>query len=178
MTFQYPLHPDDEKQLLRIRRYLIGYRITNGWTQPQLSQMINGTAGTVWNLESDTSWQWRFSRLQGWPVPFGLRLTAVVRLPSKRVHAHVHAHPEVTPALSLSQGERDPQLWQRIYLTSTLVVARRHLGISTAEIAKRLGITRKAVSNWENVADDLLLCRVLHNARMLGCHIELGLSDD
>lgn len=178
MTTQFPVHPDDVDQLMRIRRYLIGYRKTNGWSQPELSEKINGTKGMVWDLESNSTWQWRLSRLQEWPVPFGLRLGARVTFASREVDQHIHAHPEVAPMWGLSRDDNTSWAkWQRIYLTSALTVGRKYLGITTSELGQRLGITYKAVLNWEAVADDLLLPKVLHHARALGGWIRLRLEE-
>lgn len=177
MTTQFPVHPDDVKQLLNIRRYLIGFRKTNGWSQPQLSQMISGTNGMVWDLESNLTWQWRLSRLQGWCVPFGLRLGARVTFGAMEVDKAIHGHPEVAPMWGLSTDGDAWAKWQRIYLTSALTVGRKHLGITTTELGSRLGITYKAVLNWESVADDLMLPKVLHHARALGGWIRLRLEE-
>lgn len=174
MSTQFPMHPDDEQQLLHIRRYLIGFRKTNGWTQPQLSQMINATDGSVWGLESDTGWQWRFSRLQNWLIPFGLRLDARLTFDDVCTDLDVHLHPEVAPMYALSQsGDAWPR-WQRIYVTSALAQARKRLNISTVELGQRLGVGYKAVGNWEAMADEVMLAKVLHHARALGGRIELG----
>jgi len=177
MSTQFPVHPDDVQQLLKIRRYLIGFRKTNGWSQPQLSQMINGTAGMVWNLESDLTWQWRLSRLQGWPVPFGLRLTAKLSFDAEDVDEAINAHGEVAPMYALSQTGDAWGRWQKIYLTSALTVARKTLDVTSSELADRLGVTVKALLAWESSPDEMMLAKVLHHARALGGRIDLGLEE-
>lgn len=178
MSTQFPVHPDDAAQLLKIRRYLIGFRITNGWTQHELSEMISGTKGMVYNLESDMAWQWRLSRLQQWPVPFGLRLSAVLEFPdSPDLVQSVHSHPEVAPLYALSKGPGAWQMWQRMYLTSAIRVARRELGISAEEFGLRMGVGRKAITNWENAANELMLPKVLQSARGLDGRVELELDE-
>lgn len=179
MATQHPVHPDDVKQLLKIRRYLIGYRKTNGWSQPELSQMINGTKGMAWDLESNVTWQWRFSRLQDWCSPFGLRLSARLRFPDDPgLEERVHEHPEVAPVYSLSQGEGAWKKWQRFYLTQALSIARKDLQIPTETMAKFLGVSRKAVWGWEATAEEAMLPKVLHYARLLGGFIELELVEE
>ncbi len=178
MTALFPLHPDDREQLIKIRRYLIGFRRTNGWTQPQLSQMISGTDGMVWDLESNQTWQWRLSRLQNWCTPFGLRLMMGVTFDSEEVDLEIESHPEVAPMLALSRTTGAWKKWQRIYLTSALTVARKHLGISTEELGQRLGVSSRAVWNWEATADELMLPKVLHHARALGGRIQMGLEEE
>lgn len=177
MTAQFPVHPDDVEQLLKIRRYLIGFRVTNGWTQPELSVKINGTKGMVWDLESNDTWQWRLSRLQGWCVPFGLRLGAKVVFASKAMDKAIHAHPEVAPAFALSQAAGDWGGWQKIYLTSALAIGRRRMKIRSHVLGERMGVTRSAVWSWECAKDDLMLPKVLHHARCLGAYVKLTLEE-
>jgi DNA-binding XRE family transcriptional regulator len=178
MTAQFLVHEDDVEQLLQIRRYLIGYRHTNGWSQWDLSMRINGSRGTVYDLESNDTWQWHLSKLQQWPVPFGLRLRARLTFAQGDTEHFVHAHPEVAPLFALSQDRGAWQKWQRMYLTSALRIARKHLGISCHQLADRVGVTRKAVSNWEATADDVLLSKMMFYARELGGCIELGLDKE
>lgn len=178
MGRQYKIHEADAAQLVKIRRYLIGYRKTNGWTQPQLSQLVNGTDGMAWELESNETWQWRFSRLQDWMTPFNLRLTAVLRFPDDPdLEARVHAHPEVAPAFALSCNNASWKHWQRLYLTSALSVARKELDISSETMGKFLGVSYKAVWNWENTANEAMLCKILQYARLLDGYVQLGYEE-
>lgn len=178
MTTQFPVHADDVEQLLKIRRYLIGFRITNGWNQPTLSQMINGTKGMVWDLEANKTWQWRLSRLQAWPVPFGMRLQAKLVFDDTEVDEVIHGHPEVAAAFCLSRGDAQWPKWQRIYLALALTKARKCLDVSTTQLAEILGVTYKAVLHWEVESDELMLPKVLHHARCLGGYVKLGLEED
>lgn len=178
MGVQFPIHPDDLAALLRLRRYLIGFRKTNGWSQPELSLKINGTKGMVWELESSQLWQWRLARLQGWVGAFGLRLHMKVVFPSARLTKSLHKDPEVEPFWLLSQGRDNWALWQKTYLSSALTVARRKLRISSRTMANRMNSTRGAIWNWEATADELMLPMVLHRARMLGGYVELWWVDD
>ncbi len=169
MTTVFPVHPDDVEQLLVIRRYLIGYRITNGWTQMDLSMKINGTKGMVWDLESSTTWQWRLSRLQEWTMPFGLMLEAQVCFPGNlELWQKVSEHPEVQPLLSLSLKKDGAwPMWQRAYIGAALSAARRLQHISSDAMGKRLGISGNAVRSWESSRDEMMLPKVLHYARAL-----------
>jgi DNA-binding XRE family transcriptional regulator len=175
---QFEVHPDDVRQLLKIRRYLIGFRKTNGWSQPQLSQLVSGTNGIVWDLEANQSWQWRLSRLQAWCIPFGLRLSAQLTFDATDVDEDIHDHSEVAPMYALSRKPGAWPRWQRIYLTSALTVARKQLGVSTDELARRLGITAKAVWGWEANSDEVMLPKILQHARVLGGRIMLGLDGE
>lgn len=181
MTAQYPVHPDDVEALLKIRRYLIGYRVTNGWDQPELSMRINGSKGTVWDLENSTTWQWRLSRLQSWLMPFDLRLVAELRFPDDetgQLEEAVESDPEVAPMLALARTKGAWPKWQRIYLTSALAVARKVQGISTTRLGEMMGVGRKAIHTWETVSDEVMLPKVLRQARVLGGMIELGWVED
>lgn len=177
MTAQFPVHPDDVEQLLRIRRYLIGYRHTNGWSQSQLSQMMNGTDGAVHDLETSQTWQWRWSRLQGWPEPFGLRLGARLVLSDRRQDKKIHQDPEVEPLYHLScRSESYGKIWQRAYLTAVMRAARRVKGISTAQMGRMLGCTYGAINTWENASNKILLPKALQYARALDGYIKLSLD--
>lgn len=179
MIKQFPLHEDDKKALMKIRRYLIGFRKTNGWTQPQLSQMINGTDGGTWNLESDENWQWRMSRLQDWTVPFGLRLEVRLCFPDDPdLEARVHGNPVVAPMYAMSKGTGDWRQWQRFYVAQALSQARKELDISAEVMGKFLGVTAKAVRAWEASADEVMLAKVLRYARLLSGHISFELVEE
>lgn len=180
MGFIFPLYPDDQEQLLKIRRYLIGFRHTNGWTQSDLSKMISGTEGEGWvyDLESNVGWGWRISRLQAWPEPFGLRLEAQVMTLQRSMDARVHADPKVAPLWTLSRkGDGDWKTWQRAYLTSALQVFRQLKGISSIEAGRLMGTSKSAVNQWERGGDEIMLTKTLHYARVLGGFIRLELKD-
>ena len=178
MTATFALHPDDEKQLVRIRRYLIGFRKTEGWNQKEMSIRINGTEGMGWDLEYNQTWQWRFSRLQAWVAAFDLRLTAELRFDDDPdLECRVREHPEVAPLIGLSHTGQNWPMWQRAALTSSLAVARKEKGITSEQLAATLGITRKAVNNWEGMANEVLLTKLLFHARALGGRIQLGLDE-
>lgn len=177
MTAQFPVHPDDIEQLLKIRRYLIGYRHTNEWSQPQLSQMINATDGGVYDLETNQTWQWRWSRLQEWGVPFGCQLRARFWLPdAPQTNDEVHYHPEVFPFYQLSVGSSNAwKVFQRSYVTAALRMARRAQGITTDALGLKLGCTAKAINNWENASNEVMLPKVLHYARAINGFFQLYL---
>jgi DNA-binding XRE family transcriptional regulator len=179
VTAFFPVHPDDVTQLIKIRRYLIGFRHTNGWSQVFLSRLINGTDSIVYDLETNPTWQWRLSRLQSWVLPFDLRLSAQFKFDDDPdLEQRVQSHPEVAPMLALSHTRGAWPKWQRIYLTSSLTVARRELGISTQQLGERLGIGRKAINSWEAGADEVMLPKLLRHARILGGRIEFALEEE
>lgn len=170
MTQVYPMHPDDEKMLLPIRRYLIGYRITNGWTQADLGKKLGGG---VFTLESG-DFNWHLSRLQQWVLPFGMRLVAT---PLFDQHETFQADPRVSPLWDLANNSPQWPMWQRAYLTSYLKVAREMQGISPQQLGNKLGITAKALRNWEAEADDVMLAKILSHARALGGRIHMEVVD-
>lgn len=181
MGFIFPLHPDDIEQLLKIRRYLIGFRKTNGWTRGELSKMINeNDEDRVRALEASSEWGWRFSRLQAWPEPFGLRLDARLWMLGDLAHwnMEIHGSPDVAPLYSLSQQDSgDWQMWQRAYLTAALRKARQVQGISGPQMGERMGLSPSAVNSWEREADQVTLSKVLHYARLLGGFVKLELVE-
>ena len=178
MGTTYPVHPDDIKQLMRIRRYLIGYRITEGMNQTQLSQKVNGTNGIVHDLEANQVWQWRLSRLQNWCGAFGLRLDATIRI-GPVIDRRVHEDPEVAPLYQLSRsGSGDIwKVFQTSYITAGLRSARRAKNFPTSVMGHKLGCSSSALKNWEASASRIMLPKALHYARMLGGYIELGWTE-
>lgn len=166
MTQVYPMHPDDEKMLIHIRRYLIGYRVTNGWTQVDLGKKLNGG---VYTLESG-DFNWHLSRLQQWVIPFNMKLIVT---PQFDMHEEVEADPRIGPLRSAMDGSGQWPMWQRTYLTSYMKVARERQRISPQQLGDKLGITAKALRNWEAEADDVMLSKILSHARALGGTIKL-----
>lgn len=178
MTNTYPIHPDDNEMLLDIRRYLIGCRVTSGWTQEELSLKINGTKGCVYGLEKGPDFQWRLSRLQQWPQPFGLRLSAQLVFdwgPDRQE--------DVDKLMSFIQRDRFVRVfsemseqtpeWQRSYLVAALRAARQCRGWDQAELGRRLGVSAGAVSRWEIVGDQVMLPKLLAHARALEGRLHL-----
>jgi DNA-binding XRE family transcriptional regulator len=183
MTQNFPLHDDDIKVLMDIRRYLIGFRKTNGWSQPVLSQMINLTDGTAYNLESDDKWQWHLSRLQNWTTPFRLRLDAKLCFDvgdgaDQDLEDRIHAHPMVAPMFSLSRASGDWKKWQRVYITTALQTAREELEVSVEIMAKYMGLNPRAIVAMEAMTSDVVLPKALHYARKLGGRISLSLQPE
>lgn len=177
----YTPHPDDLEMLLKIRRYLIGYRITNGWTQEELSARINETGRSAERLENGP-FDWTLTRLQMWPVPFGLKLHATPCFherpagTSETWEEIIEADPMVSAFRTAMHETKQWQAWQRMYLTSYLKVAREVQDISTAELGARMGITSGAVNKLELHGDNVKLIRMLNHARALGGTIRLEVS--
>lgn len=177
MGMIYPVHPDDVEQLLRIRRYLIGYRYTEGMTRQELSVKVNGTNGVVHDLEVNTTWQWRLRRLQDWCAAFGLRLDATIRM-GTTIDKRIHDDPVVNQLYALSRSGGDVwKMSQSAYLTAGLRRAREIKRIRTIDVGKAMGTTASAVRNWERDADSIMIAKALHYARVLGGYIELGLAE-
>ena len=178
MGVTYPVHPDDVTALLKIRRYLIGFRITNGWTQMELSRRINGSGGMVYDLESNMTWGWRLRRIQDWCSAFDLRLEATLRI-GTTIDQKVHADPEVAALYLMSRsGEHDAwKGFQSAYLTSGLRAARQAKHIPASVMGARMGCTASAIRNWERDANHIMLPKAMHYARILGGHVELGLKE-
>lgn len=177
MAFKYVPHPDDEEMLLRIRRYLIGFRVTNGWTQEQLSRRISNTTHAVWGLEKG-GFDWGLQRLQNWVYAFDLRLKAVPLFFDLTYEACIEVDQDqaVSSTQAAMEESDDWRSWQRLYLTAYLKAAREAQDITRAELGARMGITAGAVSAWEINAVNVRLLRLLNHARALGGRIELSLS--
>lgn len=172
MAYSYTPHPDDEEMLLRIRRYLIGYRITNGWNQHELSKRINDSTHAAHALEKG-GFDWTLRRLQRWPEAFGLQLHAI---PCFELWEETIEGDEEVSSIQTMLCSADGVMrhtWQRMYLTSYLKVAREVQKITRAELGSRLGITAGAISAWEISSDNVRLLRLLNHARALGGRIEL-----
>lgn len=181
MAFVFTPHPDDLEMLLRIRRYLIGYRHTNGWTQEELSARINGSKYSASDLEKG-GFDWHLSRLQAWPVPFGLRLhvTPCFTQPmetSEMLFEAIEADPLVSTYAAMMMEQRSQwQTWQRLYLCAYLVKARELQGITHPQLGRRLAIAASSVSSWERGTENMRLLRLLNHARALGGRIMLEVA--
>lgn len=183
MAYSYTPHPDDEEMLLRIRRYLIGYRVTNGWNQQTLSKRINDSTHAAHTLEKG-GFDWTLRRLQRWPEAFGMRLHAVPcfrdRPPgtSEMWEEIIEADEELSSIQAMLRTADGVMrhTWQRMYLTTYLKVAREKQKITRAELGSRLGITAGAISAWEISSDNVRLLRLLNHARALGGSIQLDIS--
>jgi DNA-binding XRE family transcriptional regulator len=183
MAASYSIHPDDEQMLLKIRRYLIGYRITNGWTQEELSHLINGTTHTAARLEKG-GFDWHLPSLQQWPIPFELKLKATPVFEGRNDETYelwseiIEAHPLIsTLQAALTQPLDNWMDWQRTYLTTYMQVAREVQGVARKQLARKMQITAGAISTWEINADRVRLVRLLNIARALGGTIRMELEE-
>jgi len=183
MAYHYTPHPDDEEMLLKIRRYLIGYRITNNWNQVELSKRINGTTHAAHRLETG-HFDWTLQRLQRWPEPFGLRLHATPSFTGRVPDTGemwcevIDTDPGLRQLEALVAASKDDfrQRWQRMYLTTYLKVARETQKITRTELGSRMGITAGAISAWEASSDNARILRMLNLARALGGRIQLDVA--
>ncbi|MHB8636523.1 MAG: helix-turn-helix domain-containing protein [Fimbriimonadaceae bacterium] len=70
--------------------------------------------------------------------------------------------------------DNDPgfaDLWAPLALLSKLIDERIRLGLSQAEVAKRMSIARSAVAKLENDPDGVAFSRILSYARALGVEL-------
>lgn len=176
----WPIHPDDMEMLLVIRRYLIGYRITNNWNQERVSKMLGfASSGFISNLES-SDFQTHFDRMQRWPEAFGLTLQVNPLFMQdhpdpefKILSQAINAREDVAPFYALRDKSHQ---WMRTYLVAFLRGARLEQGITQEELGGRLKISKKAVGNWERDTDNMMLPKLLEHARVLGGSIWLGVA--
>lgn len=55
-----------------------------------------------------------------------------------------------------------------------LVQVRRHHGLSTTEVARRMNVTQASISNFENGHNSPTLAKLLRYAQAVGAEIRIG----
>ncbi len=170
------LHPDDEKQLFDIRRQLIGWRAVMRRTQQEVSLAAGCGKGGLHELEAGKKWS-RLSRMQGWARAFDLRLYVDLHFEDTAIQGMVARDPEVAVMAHMRDESFEADHWDRMWLVAALASARRASQIDSAEMARRLGITRGAVTLRDQHKSDPLLPNLMIYARNIGCQVKLDLLD-
>jgi DNA-binding XRE family transcriptional regulator len=171
------LHPYDHEMLMDIRRYLIGYRITNGWKQEDLSQRMNHTKGAVYALENG-GFNWRFNKLIEWPKPFRLELNVRLELSEHLDSGEMLGEVvEADPIVSVyEQLRHKDSAYQCAYLMAALIKARELKGMTRAQLGRALGISAGGISEREISTDNPMLPNLFAHVRAVGgrLHVNVG----
>lgn len=68
--------------------------------------------------------------------------------------------------------------YQAFKLGATLLAAREQAGLTQAEVARRLGTHKSAISRMENHAEDIRLSTLQRYAEAVGCFLDLQLRPE
>ena len=160
------LHPDDRDIRVGLRDALIERRQRLGLSQYALANRIGLSQAAVNLLESRESW--RLTSVQRWARHLGWRLVL-------RLEGLPGADDE--PATMFRPADPDrADLWDQAALVEQLVAARVALGVTQAELGRRLDTGDQAVGNIERLGNGPGLmfttpqryCRALGGALWVG----------
>lgn len=182
MAIRLELHEDDEREMFRIRRELVGWHhVTPGFTQENMAKTLGKSTKFIHKLETGRV-HYHLSSLQIWAGLFDLRVE-----PKIWFEMQVGDSP---PSRTVPQGLLDEKAalwtmsrpfeahsWSRLHAVSSLVVARYRLGVKTELLGKRLGIGASAVSGWERTSHDPFVSKLFTYARALGGRMVFNLVE-
>lgn len=176
MAIHIEIHPDDEKELFRIRRELLGWRYVNNFTQRQVAQATGHSDKWIHELEQGMGHPF-LSSLQDWAGFFDLRVQPELRLPDfagftvpEMASQELYSMWEMAKPFEAAQ-------WVRMWCVAELTWERHWRGIPAAAMSRRLGLSPSAVSGWERDAHDPLVSKLFTYARALGGDIMFHLIE-
>lgn len=86
---------------------------------------------------------------------------------------------------AIAEWARDPEFaegyergFQAFKLGAMLLAAREQAGLTQAEVARRLGTHKSAISRMENHAEDMRLSTLQRYAEAVGCFLDLQLRPE
>lgn len=167
------LHPTDQRELVILRKDLIGWRHIQKLTQDALGVKSGMSGDVIGNLEAG-------------PNQTGCLLSlwqnAATGLGGKLVwNLDALPEPEVNDELKMLTvlAQTNPGLkWDGMLLVGILRQLRKQLGMSSADVAARLGIKSGSLSDWEIRTADPAIPRVMAFARVLGGRFRVRLVVD
>lgn len=174
MAIHFKIHPDDEKELDRIRTHLWKLRQDRGVTQAALARKIGKSEKWLNELERGIGHP-HLSSLQLWASFFDLRVQPNLQLPD---FAGFHVPAFIDTQLSTlwhHAKQFDAAEWVRQWCVAQLNWERCWRGISAAKMSRMMGLSVSAVSGWERDGRDPLVSKIFIYARHLGGHITFDL---
>jgi transcriptional regulator with XRE-family HTH domain len=178
LAIKLKLHEQDERQLLKIRRELVGWHhVTPGATQKSIGAALGRTDSFLHNLETGDSHP-RLSSLQLWGSFFDLRLQPRFHMPDAVVDPE--NFPKLVAETEMMQTMASPfdaASWVRLWIVTELTLYRHEQGLSTEDVASRLGLTTSAVNTWERKGHDPLISKVFTYARAVGGYVTFDLIE-
>lgn len=166
MAIHIEIHDDDERELKRIRRELLGWRHVCGVTQQQLAEKAGHSEKWVSELENGIGHPF-LSSLQDWAGAFDLRVQPELIVPDF-AGTEVPALVDTTLQAMWSMAQPfEAADWVRMWCISELVWERHWQGVSAAELGRRLNVSPSAVPGWEKEAHDPLVSKLFTYARAL-----------
>lgn len=174
MAISLDLHPEDERELFRIRRELIGWHHATETTQQAMSAKLGRGGGFIYELEKGDK-KPRLSVLQEWASCFDLRVEPEVLVDVRGVvPPEVYDEEQMLYALS---RPFDAAKWVRLWTVANLTLQRHNAGLAPEDIAERLGLTVSSIHSWERTAHDPLVVKLFTYARGIGGRIVFHLIE-
>lgn len=177
MAINPELHEDDHRELFRIRRELVGWHHATKTTQARMATLMGWSDSGIHELETGKV-KYRLSTLQMWASVFDLRVQPTIHAIGMPVVAEVPPlRQQETEMLSVMARPFEAVKWVRLWTVSQLSLLRLLQGVSTHEMASRLGLSVSAILNWERTAHDPLVAKLFTYARGLGTPITFKLIE-
>lgn len=111
--------------------------------------------------------------LQLWARIFGLR----VNFDIEGFWLYRWDIPELDMMFRLSRPFAD-DMWHRMWLMAALKAFRIRQGVASRDVAVRMGVSRKAVTNWEEESGNPFVARAFAHARACGGRVTIRLFDE
>jgi len=176
MAIHLEIHEDDERELLRIRRELLGWRHVGNATQRQLAAAAGHSEKWICELENGVGHP-HLSSLQDWAGFFGLRVQPELRLPDfAGFQVPLFVEQQLTTLWQMAKPFEAAK-WVRLWCVAALTWERHWRGIPAAEMSRKLGLSPSAVSGWEREAHDPLVSKLFTYARALGGDMKFHLIE-
>lgn len=174
MAIHIEIHPDDEKELARIRLQLWRLRQASGFSLREVSAYVGRSDKWLNELEKSIGHP-HLSSLQDWARFFGFRVQPELELPD---FAGVPVPFFVDQQLHVLWSHArhfDAADWVRQWCVAELTWERCWRGISAAALSRRMGLSVSAMSGWERDGSNPLVSKIFNYARALGGHITFKL---
>lgn len=176
MAINPELHEDDHRELFRIRRELVGWHHATRTTQARMAALMGLSDSGVHELETGKV-KYRLSTLQMWAGVFDLRVQPVITSGAAWTVEVPLLRQQETETLAVMARPFEAVKWVRLWTVSQLSLLRLSQGVSTHEMASRLGLSVSAILNWERTAHDPLVAKLFTYARGLGTPITFKLIE-
>ena len=163
------LHPDDTAARQQIRDQLRAARHATGLSQRGLAARVGVVHSAIVHAEANTSW--RMSTLRRYARGLDLELLAYpTGLPKPPA--------DVAALAGMVTATRRGDSFAVAALVAEIAAAREALGLTKADMARRLGVVDRGVRAIENCAhDDIMVVTAQRMCRVLGGRLVLELGE-
>jgi len=179
LAIRLELHEDDEREMFRIRRELVGWHhVTSDFTQESMAQKLGKSAKFIHKLETGKV-HYHLSSLQMWAGLFDLRVEPKFWLNEGMDPCHPVPQNLIDEKAALWTMSRpfEAHSWSRLHTVANLVIARYRLGVKAELLGERLGVKSSAVFGWERTSHDPFISKLFTYARGLGGYMTFCLIE-